>query len=757
MEMFNSKNIHHKSKKGSPPIEHFKLLRNNWVILTAVILISLIVSFVYAYLTPDVYTSTTAIKIADPKGNVLTAPLGEGFGGFGGMGKDRFIANEIKTLNNVTIKQMVADIIVDTLQKMQNTDMMNLTVRNDDSGKIKPVPAGPLTGVLSKTVMISQPAGLDFIEISATSPSSQEAALIANSYAEAYKQFNLMENRRQFTKVKDFLLKQSQEKLSELILAENDIKAYQLEGGAVELDRQAAALISKLTDFESQKNATKIELSLVKERLDELKKQLKQRDPSLSNFLNNQSTEPYMKMLQDQIAKVETQKDIALASSNISPNSPVIKQYDSTLSALKQKLREGTEKYRSSVLSSSPEEIKALMQKIADAEVEYQSLNASYSTVNQVIGGYEGKFNQLPASTLELARLERERQTLEKLYLILEEKYQEALVNEQSVPSNVYVLNEAFPTSYPSGPNRTMIPLIGLFIGLVLGIGYVYVKNFFDVTVKSPDDIISKNYNMIGWIPKANVKGKESVDNIEIVSSVAPGSIPSEAFKTLRTRIHFSKIVKDSKTLLVTSAAPGEGKSVVSSNLGITFANAETRTVIVDCDLRRPMQQNFYNIKKSPGLVDYFLGQVSYETIIRETNVKNLSIITAGQTPPNPSEIISSPRMKALIDKLKEEFDLVVIDSPPIMSVTDSEILARLVDMSALVVSANETKVEWMEEAADLLNTEQKNFLGIILNNYNYKEGYKSYYSYYSYGSNGNGKSGSKKDDANLTNKTIGV
>jgi capsular exopolysaccharide synthesis family protein len=309
------------------------------------------------------------------------------------------------------------------------------------------------------------------------------------------------------------------------------------------------------------------------------------------------------------------------------------------------------------------------------------------------------------------------------------------LILEQSTPGNISVLNAAAPEYIPSGPNRNLIPILGLLIGLGLSLGFVYARNYFDVSVKSPDDILRKDFNLIGWVPQIRTKGKNAFVHIETIAAHSPESIPSESFRTLRTRIHFSKVVKDAKSILITSAAPSEGKSMVSSNLAISFAYAETRTVLVDCDLRRSNLHNSYNIKKSPGLVDYFLGQAPFESIIRKTEVKNLSIITAGKTSPNPSEIISSPRMQSFLQRLKNEFDLVIIDSPPIMAVTDSEILARLVDMSLLIVYAGKTKQEWTEECVNLLNNGNNSFLGILLNSYNYKEGYHSYHHYYNYNS----------------------
>ena len=183
-------------------------------------------------------------------------------------------------------------------------------------------------------------------------------------------------------------------------------------------------------------------MSISKEKLDQYKKELEKKDPSISNFLSNKSSEPYLQNLQNQIANIETQRDVALASSKTAQaNNAIVGEYNSKISSLKEKLNKSMEMYRADILSSSPEEIKDLSQKIFQEEVNYQSLIASNNSLSNVINGYEEQFNRLPTSTLELARLERRRQADENLYNTLNEKYQEAQLNEQATPGNV-IINE---------------------------------------------------------------------------------------------------------------------------------------------------------------------------------------------------------------------------------------------------------------------------------------------------------------------------
>ena len=719
-----------KENKNSTLRDYVIIFKTNLLLIIAISISVLVVSTVYAFIAPNVYKASVLLKVTKPQGGILESPL-SGLQELGGQ-NDRFIANEIETINNGQIKEQVARELIDTFKVSERKDKFNLLLDKDYFEKNKPKlkSIDDIVGAIDNSIEVTQKNNLDFIVISAESGSPSEAALIANTFANTYKDFNLKESRKQVSNVKKFLEEQRIEKLKELNDVEDELKAYQLKSGVIELDKTAQSLIDRLAQFESDKNATKIDISISKEKLNQYKEQLKKQDPTLTSYLENKTSEPYLKMLQEQIARLETQKDLAIAGSSTKPNNEIIQGFNTQINDLKDKLKKSINEYQSMILSSSPEEVKDLTQKAFEEEVKYQSLIASNNQMSNVIDSYEQSFNQLPAKSLELARLERRRQATEKLYSAIEEKYQEAQLNEQAIPSNVLIMNNARAPRAPSKPKRALIIIMGLFLGVGAGLGFVYVKSYFDKTIKSPEDIESKNINVLAWIPKIK-EFSNKYNESELVVAKHPDSIQSESFKTLRTRIQFSSDTKDLKTILITSSAPGEGKSIVAANLATSFAQDHKKTVIIDCDLRKPRVHTIFGDEDSAGFLNYFFGKSSYESIIKKTEVRNLDYITGGSIPPNPSEIIGSPRMKAFILKLRNEYDIIIIDSPPIMAVSDAEILSRLSDGNILVVSADSTEVDWLEESVELLNHEKSIFLGVLLNKFNYKSGYHSYYKYY--------------------------
>jgi len=718
----------------------------------------------YAITATNIYKASTMLKISKPQGNILESPLMPEFGNFGA---DRFIANEIETIKNIAIREQVATEIIDSFSNAKNHDMFSLVLdkgyfESEKNAKIKSF--DQILKMLEKKVSVEQKRGLDFIEISVESPSPREASLIANTYARVYKKFNLLDNRKQVSKVKEFLEKQKEEKLNELIAAEDRLKNYQLKGGVIQLDEQAKSLIETITDLQSKINSTAIEMSIAKENLISYKEELKKKDPTLSNYLDNKSKEPYLQKLQEQIADIEARKDFALSStSNKTKNPNLVREYDKKLKDLKGKLKDKIDEYQAYLLAATPEEIKTLTQKIFEEQVKYEALSASYSKLKSFVKTYEHKFDSLPQRTIGLARLTREVKSFEKLYVLLEQKYQEALINEQSTTGNVLILNLARVPKEPAKPNRKLIILIGLVLGLGLAFAYALIVNYFDKRVKSPEDIENKNINLLGWVPKVDNIKSLSQNGTELIVGNAD-SVASEAFKALRTRIRYSKIEGQTKTILITSSAPGEGKSTIASNLAGSFAIANRRTVIVDCDLRKPRIHNIFNQKRFPGFTDYFVGRATFEEIVRESHLENLSFIPAGTIPPNPSEILDSRGMKSFIRKLSTEFDLVIIDSPPVLTVTDAEILSRLVDETILVVCADQTDIDLMIKAVTLLKSgEDSSFIGTLLNKFEIQSSYGSYYKYvYAYArSNGQEKSSifkrvkkRKKTTANKKRKT---
>ncbi len=713
--------------------DYLILIRNNIVPVIIIILASLAVAIIYAISAKDIYQSQTALKLSKPGGSILQSPLVPEFSDFG---NDRFIANEIEILKSYNLRERVAKALVDTFINTKYNKDFNLLYKKAFSGNSEELLTVPdIAAIMENTVGVEQKRGLDIIEISAESPSPKEAALIANIYSKEYKNYNLEINRDQLTFVKGFLDKQRKEKKDQLNEAEEILRSYQEKGGIIALDQQAQTLIQQLSQFDAQKSAAKIELMASDEVLKQYKDELAKQNPRLADYLESATSETYITALQNEISQLQINKDLALAK--VEPGIDItskVKEYDKKIKDLKIKLDEKVKVLKAGILASSPEEVKGLSQKIIEEEIKNGSLRTTQGGLAEIVNKYEERFNRLPKTSLDLARFQRNRESLEKLYTLVEERFQEAVINEQSQPGNVLIIDNARMPDRPAKPNRLLIVMVGLVIGFGLAFGYVFIKNYFDNTVKTPEDIQKQNINVLAWIPQVEGLGLNIKSKFDFVVSTRPDSIPSEAFRSLRTRVQFSRPDKESlKTILITSAAPQEGKTTVAINLAGSFALSNKKTLVVDCDLRKPRLHQIIERDKKPGLIDYLVGEFKLDQITYSTVIDNLSIITSGTIPTNPAEMLDSKQMEDFLTEVRGKYDYVVLDSPPIVAVTDAEILAKKVDGSILVVSADVTELSMMDRAVQLLKHDNSQLIGTVLNNFSTKPGYGSYYKYYYY------------------------
>jgi len=711
--------------------DYINLIKLNFVPIFLISFSGLLVAIIYAVNAPNIYKSTTVLRISKPQGSVLQGSLLPEFQDFG---SDRFIANEIEILKSYRLREKVANALIDTFRISLNKKNFSLIMQDQSnfggtSDQLKSTDA--IVRMLSSRVSIDQKRGLDIVEVAVESPSPYEAALVANCYAAAYKEINLSYNRMQLTAVKNFLATQRDEKLSELQNVEEALKNYKEQKGIVQLPEQASALIKESSDIQAKMNLTKIDLIASERTLSGYKDELKKRNPEINNYIENLANEPYIKRLQEDIALQKAQKDKAVKDAG--PNSQLVKLFDTKIDELTQRLNSQLSVFKAGVLAATPEEIKALTAKVLEEETKYQSSMASFRKLSEINSEYDKKLYKLPTVAVDQARLQREQDAYEKTYTALEERYQEAIISEQSVPGNVLIIDEGLLPKGPSKPNRMLIVIIGLVLGIGMGIGFAFVRNYLDNTVKTPEDITNKNINILAWIPQ--IEGMEGGNkDFEFIVAKKPDASASEAYRALRTRIKFSRLDKDMlKTILITSPISQEGKTTTSINLAGSFAQANYKTIIIDADLRKPRIHSVFNQKRYPGFTDYFFGQATFQEILRKSEVNNLFYITAGTIPPNPSEILSSTQMESFLEKLKNDFDYIIIDSPPVIAVTDSEIISSLVDGTLLVVSANNTEMELMEKAVQLLSHEHSSFIGVLLNNFTYRSGYGSYYKYYYY------------------------
>jgi capsular exopolysaccharide synthesis family protein len=368
----------------------------------------------------------------------------------------------------------------------------------------------------------------------------------------------------------------------------------------------------------------------------------------------------------------------------------------------------------------------------------------------------------IPATDAEEARLTERELAYQKIADQLREELQKARLAEAAEVGQVEIVDVATRPRKPIGTGPAEKILFGILLGLVLGSGCALVAEHLNTSIRGRDDLEAVlQLPGLAVIPKFNLKngrarfrltskagngrGKGSLPVrstaepavSEVLVTVSDArSVGAEAYRTLRTKLLFSRALSSLKTIVVTSPFTQDGKSTVAANLAATFAQHGLRTLLIDCDLRKPTQHEIFQVPPAPGLTELLAGEGFVAGTGRRTSIERLSLITAGTLPPDPAEVVGSARMREVLGRLAESFDVVVLDSPPVLPVADSAILASLADGVLLVVRAGQTNRRAAQLAVQQLQDVDARILGAVLNDPNaqvprYDEyGYESYYAY---------------------------
>lgn len=287
--------------------------------------------------------------------------------------------------------------------------------------------------------------------------------------------------------------------------------------------------------------------------------------------------------------------------------------------------------------------------------------------------------------------------------------------------NTIEILEWAQKPLKPSKPNLKNNIFTAVLLGFLLSFTLIFTLETLNNKIYSSKDITEKlGLPILGAIPKTEGK--------PLVTHEFPRSITAEAFRVLRTNIVFSSVDKPVKTLLVTSSVPQEGKSTVTANLGIAFAQKGNTVLIIDADLRLPKQHKVFEVELTPGLTDVMMNEKSLEYVLKTTKIPGLFLLTIGHLPPNPAELLGSEKMQSLIEEAKKLADIIIIDSPPVVTVIDAAILANQVDGTILVAYSGKSKTEICEKALEQIRHSGARILGAVLNGLIIKG--KDYYYY---------------------------
>ncbi|MFA5411460.1 MAG: polysaccharide biosynthesis tyrosine autokinase [Candidatus Omnitrophota bacterium] len=369
------------------------------------------------------------------------------------------------------------------------------------------------------------------------------------------------------------------------------------------------------------------------------------------------------------------------------------------------------------------------------------ALNGQLSELNKNIEQETENLRLLGDKMIRYNILKKEVESNQQLYANMLERSKQADIIEKAESTSIRVIDPAKPPRAPFKPQKGKSIITSLFFALFFGVGLVFFLEYLDSSIRTADDVtLYLKLPFLGYIPST---GKEVISAAErsLICHQKPQSTITEAYRACRTAIIFaSPEDRPLKSILITSAVPGEGKSFFALNIATIFANINERVLLLDIDMRRPTIYKALRFDLKPGLSNFLTGNINLETIIKPSPVKNLSVITSGTIPPNPSELLSSGKIHVLFEELKSKFDRIVIDSPPILSTADTSLLANMVDGVILVLKGGVTRLQAITRARDKIVEAKGRVIGAVINNIAPEKEDRYYYYHYYYSEEGKKK-----------------
>jgi polysaccharide biosynthesis transport protein len=552
-----------------------------------------------------------------------------------------------------------------------------------------------------------------FLAVQAESGDPARAAKIANAVAKAFIRYHML--RRLEVSNDVFLFLQEQKQKEELALqeAEQRLQKFREEThisslNASDSDNPILKRLSLLSSDLTQKQLLRIELEsqirVIRQALGRGSDGLKSENEQLFS-VPAMRDDPAMSEIRTALVRAEQERAALLDV--YGPQHPRMQSSDATIKSLQDKLKEGL----SNLSGSLDTQIRML-------DGEEEELTRQYNEQNDLA-------LDLAKHSLTFGRLANEVERHQKLFQVLIERMSEVELTSDYTKTNVDIVEEATLPRSPVRPNKQKMAFFSVLFGLVLGLGLAFFLEQVDDTVRTPEDLeLRVGIPVLGFVPKIQVK--KNVDSKAsyraLVSALEPNSSVIEAYRNIRTSLFFSGPAEESKILLITSGGPGDGKTTTAANLAVVIAQSGKRVLLVDADFRRPRIHKMFNLDTSVGLSSVLVGERSLSQAAQKTvhdleNIENLDILVAGPTPPNPTELLETQRAKQVFAEMRSKYDRVIVDTPPVLFVSDSSILSTLCDGVILIVKADKRTRAHAARARKQIEKVKGRIIGGILNN----------------------------------------
>ena len=687
------------------------LLRRHIYLFVAIIIIVMTFTVAQLYRMEKIYSSTATIEIEPKAANILGRDMEVVQSGASGnvLAAKDYYATQYEIIKSRAVSQKVLEMVPgENVLEYLGFDLEKIAPER--IADIDPV------AILQSKISVQPQKNSNIVRISVEDKNPEKAAFLANAVASSYIEFNL---EKKYFETKDAArwlmdqsvsLKQNLEN-SEMTLFEfkqsNNVLATTFEAKQELLSGRIIKLTNTLTDQEIRRNALSAKIEEyanvnIDNPEDMLFKELN-KETNIFDKLKLKYLETISKI--DELEQLYGEKHPKVVA----------------LLADKENIQTSFKNEVSGVINSYNLELKML-----DNEMKKN---------RKMLADTQKEAIDLNKLDINYSKLRRDVETNKKLYDIVLERSKEADLSALLKNNNIRMIDRALITKVPVKPKKQIILLAGFAIALVLSSLAVFLVEFFDTKFKNFKDVETISQKpLLGIIPR--FQQPDGVNFKEIAFEDRSGkSLAVEAFRSLRTNLKLSNPDSKLKVMLVTSSIPHEGKTVVSSNLAVSYSVAGKKVLLIDADMRKPRVHKVWGLKNEQGLSTLIVGEHSLDDVLNKNVYEGLDIITAGMIPPNPAELLESTRFADILKEFSEKYDVVIIDTPPLSPVSDAATIAPLTDGIILAVNIANTPRDVFKAVIMGITKPGVTLLGVVVNNLDFKQEkkFKSYYGGYSY------------------------
>ena len=704
-------------------LEYWRLLlKHKWTIVSCVVVITVLVA-VHSFRAVKLYDAFGRIAINHPNTDAL------GFKQAPESFDDDDYTVGLDTQAQILESDAIALKVIQNIRLDQDARFTGVRAQTGNRG----IPVGSvgftpdqenrLLGAFHSGLSVKVVPRTRILELHYVSTNPQLSAQIVNEVANAYIEQNFQAKFESTVHTSEWLSKQLSDLQLKVETSQQRLIDYQKEHGIVGVDEKQNVITNKLDQL--NKELTEAEMDRIqKESL--YRMSLEGRPELLPR--GTSSNDPVLDSLKNQQGALEAQ--LAAMATQFGPNYPKVMELHTQLNSvqeqIKSELTSGAERFRTS----------------------YQAALEREKLLREAFESQKQEANQLNESAIQYNLLKRDYESNKQLYDGLLQRLKEAGVSAGLRSSNVQIIDQARVPMAPSQPNIPRNIMTGFFLSLAGGIGLAFLLEMLDNSVRSPDQVeLIAGLPTLGMIPssvrasnghglalkplRAGLQVLPHQETVETISYLRPQSQSAEAYRTLRTSILLSSWGAPPKVLLVTSPLAQEGKTTTSVNTAIVLAQRGARVLVVDADLRRPSIHKAFGLPQTPGLSEYLTGNIAECPATPWPQFPNLHILPSGGSPPHPAELLGSALMNNTITEWRKQFDHIVIDTPPALSVTDAVLLSVQADSVILVIRSGQTTKQALRRARQLLAYVNSKIMGVVVNAMDLNT--SDYYYYYGY------------------------